>query len=237
MLRPEPLNARDVTLEVTLERAIRSANRAEANGIPHDRTIPSAKSPESVTWWTLTAMLAPRTHYPLHLGLTEAGSGDKGIISSTAAPAILLHEGIGDTIRTRPTPSRGAAEREVHVAQQVLQSLDRRPCLPQVRPAQGDGGTTSTSLRRWPRDPDRSHEADARLARAAQGLRGLRVAVMGCVVNGPGETNTRTSDHPPRDFEDPVAPVSIDGRLDRTLRGDGLVAEFIVILEDYVDRR
>ncbi|MBA2299445.1 MAG: flavodoxin-dependent (E)-4-hydroxy-3-methylbut-2-enyl-diphosphate synthase, partial [Chloroflexi bacterium] len=185
-------------------------------------------------------LLADRSDYPLHLGLTEAGMGDKGIIASTAGLAILLNEGIGDTIRVSLTPEPGAPrEREVEVAQQVLQSMGLRSFLPQVSACPGCGRTTSTFFQEMAQQiqgylKDRMPE----WKETHPGAEELRVAVMGCVVNGPGESkHADIGISLPGTFEEPVAPVFIDGKLDRTLRGDGLVAEFIDILEDYVARR
>ena len=185
-------------------------------------------------------LLAARCDYPLHLGLTEAGMGDKGIIASTAGLAILLNEGIGDTIRVSLTPEPGAPrEREVEVAQQVLQSMGLRSFLPQVSACPGCGRTTSTFFQEMAQQiqgylKDRMPE----WKETHPGAEELRVAVMGCVVNGPGESkHADIGISLPGTFEEPVAPVFIDGKLDRTLRGDGLVAEFIDILEDYVAQR
>jgi (E)-4-hydroxy-3-methylbut-2-enyl-diphosphate synthase len=237
---PEPRDARDVMIEAMLESAMRSAELAEATGLRHDQIILSAKVSGVRDLVDVYRLLAARSDYPLHLGLTEAGLGDKGIVASTAGLAILLNEGIGDTIRVSLTPDPGAPrEREVEVAQQVLQSMGLRSFLPQVSACPGCGRTTSTFFQEMAlqiqtylknRMPEwrESHP----------GAEELRVAVMGCVVNGPGESkHADIGISLPGTFEEPVAPVFIDGRLDRTLRGDGLVAEFIDILEDYVARR
>jgi (E)-4-hydroxy-3-methylbut-2-enyl-diphosphate synthase len=236
----EPRDARDVMIEAMLESAMRSAELAEATGLGHDRIILSAKVSGVRDLVDVYRLLAARSDYPLHLGLTEAGLGDKGIVASTAGLAILLNEGIGDTIRVSLTPDPGAPrEREVEIAQQVLQSMGLRSFLPQVSACPGCGRTTSTFFQemalqiqtylkeRMPEWRDRHPGAEE-----------LRVAVMGCVVNGPGESkHADIGISLPGTFEEPVAPVFIDGRLDRTLRGDGLVAEFIDILEAYVERR
>jgi (E)-4-hydroxy-3-methylbut-2-enyl-diphosphate synthase len=184
--------------------------------------------------------LAPRCDYPLHLGLTEAGMGAKGIVASTAGLAILLQEGIGDTIRVSLTPEPGAGrELEVEVAQQVLQSMGLRAFLPQVSACPGCGRTTSTFFQEMAQQitehlKDRMPEWKA----THPGVEEMQVAVMGCVVNGPGESkHANIGISLPGTFESPVAPVFVDGRLDRTLRGDHIVDEFIAILEDYVDRR
>ncbi len=236
----EPRDARDVMIEAMLESAMRSAELAEATGLRHDQIILSAKVSGVRDLVDVYRLLAARSDYPLHLGLTEAGMGDKGIVASTAGLAILLNEGIGDTIRVSLTPEPGGPrEREVEVAQQVLQSMGLRSFLPQVSACPGCGRTTSTyfqemALQIQTHLKDRMPEWRT----TRPGAEELRVAVMGCVVNGPGESkHADIGISLPGTFEDPVAPVFIDGRLDRTLRGDGLVAEFIDILDDYVARR
>ncbi len=237
---PKPSDARDVMIEAMLESAMRSAELAEATGLRHDQIILSAKVSGVRDLVDIYRLLAARSDYPLHLGLTEAGLGDKGIVASTAGLAILLNEGIGDTIRVSLTPEPGGPrEREVEVAHQVLQSMGLRSFLPQVSACPGCGRTTSTffqemALQIQTHLKDRMPE----WRKTRPGAEELRVAVMGCVVNGPGESkHADIGISLPGTFEDPVAPVFIDGRLDRTLRGDGLVAEFIEILDDYVARR
>ena len=235
-----PRDARDVMIEAMIESAMRSAELAEATGVRHDRIILSAKVSRVRDLVDVYRLLAPRSDYPLHLGLTEAGLGMKGIVASTAGLAILLEEGIGDTIRVSLTPAPGGErEEEVRVAQQVLQSLGLRSFLPQVSACPGCGRTTSTFFQEMAeqiqvhirtRMPD--WQADH------PGVEDMTVAVMGCVVNGPGESkHADIGISLPGTFEDPVAPVFIDGRLDRTLRGEGLVDEFIEILEAYVEGR
>jgi (E)-4-hydroxy-3-methylbut-2-enyl-diphosphate synthase len=177
---------------------------------------------------------------PLHLGLTEAGMGDKGIVASTAGLAILLNEGIGDTIRVSLTPDPGAPrEREVEIAQQVLQSMGIRSFLPQVSACPGCGRTTSTFFQEMARDIQAYlRESMPAWRETHPGVEELRVAVMGCVVNGPGESkHADIGISLPGTFEDPVAPVFIDGKLDRTLRGDAIVPEFLAILDAYIERR
>jgi (E)-4-hydroxy-3-methylbut-2-enyl-diphosphate synthase len=237
---PEPVDAREVMIEAMIESAVRSAELAERTGLGHDRIILSAKVSGVRDLVDIYRRLATRSEYPLHLGLTEAGLGDKGIVASTAGLAILLNEGIGDTIRVSLTPEPGAPrEREVEIAQQVLQSLGLRSFLPQVSACPGCGRTTSTFFQEMAQQiqtylRDRMPEWRERYP----GVEDLRVAVMGCVVNGPGESkHADIGISLPGTFEDPVAPVFIDGRLDRTLRGEGLIAEFEDILEAYVDRR
>ena len=236
----EPRDSRDVMIEAMVESAMRSAELAEETGLAHDRIILSAKVSGVRDLVDVYRLLATRSEFPLHLGLTEAGLGMKGIVASTAGLAILLEEGIGDTIRVSLTPAPGGErEEEVRVAQQVLQSMALRSFLPQVSACPGCGRTTSTffqemaeQIQRYLRD--RMPEWKTRYP----GVEELRVAVMGCVVNGPGESkHADIGISLPGTFEEPVAPVFVDGRLDRTLRGEGLVREFIDILEDYVNRR
>ena len=208
--------------------------------MPHDRIILSAKVSGVRDLVDVYRLLAARSDYALHLGLTEAGMGDKGVIASTAGLAILLEEGIGDTIRVSLTPAPGGErEEEVRVAQQVLQSMGLRAFLPQVSACPGCGRTTSTFFQEMAERiqghlRDRMPEWKVRYP----GVEDLTVAVMGCVVNGPGESkHADIGISLPGTFEEPVAPVFIDGRLDRTLRGDALVDEFIGILEGYVEQR
>ena len=236
----EPRDSRDVMIEAMIESAMRSAELAEATGMRHDRIIISAKVSQVRDLVDVYRLLAARSDYPLHLGLTEAGMGSKGIISSTAGLAILLEEGIGDTIRVSLTPAPGGDRtEEVEIAQQVLQSMGLRSFLPQVSACPGCGRTTSTFFQEMAQQiqtylKDRMPE----WKETHPGVEELRVAVMGCVVNGPGESkHADIGISLPGTFEEPVAPVFIDGQLDRTLRGDGLVDEFVGILEQYVERR
>ena len=236
----EPRDARDVMIEAMIESAMRSAELAEETGLGHDRIIISAKVSGVRDLVDVYRILAARSDYPLHLGLTEAGMGDKGIVSSTAGLAILLNEGIGDTIRVSLTPEPGAGrEREVEIAQQVLQSMGLRSFLPQVSACPGCGRTTSTFFQEMAQQiqqylKDRMPE----WKETRPGVEEMRVAVMGCVVNGPGESkHADIGISLPGTFEDPVAPVFVDGQLDRTLRGEGLVDEFVELLEAYVERR
>jgi (E)-4-hydroxy-3-methylbut-2-enyl-diphosphate synthase len=236
----EPRDSRDVMIEAMIESAMRSAQLAEETGLGHDRIIISAKVSNVRDLVDVYRLLATRSDYPLHLGLTEAGLGMKGIVASTAGLAILLEEGIGDTIRVSLTPAPGGErEEEVRVAQQVLQSMGLRSFLPQVSACPGCGRTTSTFFQEMAEKiqvhlRDRMPEWQARYP----GVEEMTVAVMGCVVNGPGESkHADIGISLPGTFEEPVAPVFVDGRLDRTLRGEGLVDEFIDLLEGYVDRR
>jgi (E)-4-hydroxy-3-methylbut-2-enyl-diphosphate synthase len=235
-----PRDARDVMIEAMIESAMRSAELAEQTGLGHDRIIISAKVSQVRDLVDVYRLLASRSDYPLHLGLTEAGLGSKGIISSTAGLAILLDEGIGDTIRVSLTPAPGGDRtEEVEIAQQVLQSMGLRSFLPQVSACPGCGRTTSTFFQEMAQQiqtylKDRMPE----WKEARPGVEDMRVAVMGCVVNGPGESkHADIGISLPGTFEEPVAPVFIDGKLDRTLRGEGLVDEFEAILEEYVARR
>ena len=235
---PEPRDARDVMIEAMIESAMRSAELAEETGLRHDQIIISAKVSQVRDLVDVYRILAARSDYPLHLGLTEAGMGSKGIIASTAGLAILLNEGIGDTIRVSLTPAPGGDRtEEVEIAQQVLQSMGLRSFLPQVSACPGCGRTTSTFFQEMAQQIQQ-HLKDRMPVwqETHPGVAEMRVAVMGCVVNGPGESkHADIGISLPGTFEDPVAPVFIDGKLDRTLRGDGLVKEFIGILEDYVD--
>ncbi|HEY3522447.1 MAG TPA: flavodoxin-dependent (E)-4-hydroxy-3-methylbut-2-enyl-diphosphate synthase, partial [Candidatus Limnocylindrales bacterium] len=236
----EPRDSRDVMIEAMIESAMRSAELAEAVGLGHDRIILSAKVSGVRDLVDVYRRLAVRSDYPLHLGLTEAGMGDKGIVASTAGLSLLLAEGIGDTIRVSLTPEPGAPrEREVEVAQQVLQSLGLRSFMPQVSACPGCGRTTSTFFQEMAQQIQaylRGRMPEWREQRP--GVEDLRVAVMGCVVNGPGESkHADIGISLPGTFEEPVAPVFVDGALLRTLRGDALVGEFEGILEDYVARR
>jgi len=234
----EPKDAREVTLEAMVESALRSASLAEECGLPHDRIILSAKVSGVQDLVDVYRKLAARCDHPLHLGLTEAGMGAKGIVASTAGLSILLQEGIGDTIRVSLTPAPGGDRtEEVFVAQQVLQSLGIRSFAPQVTACPGCGRTTSTFFQ------EMAAEIQAHLRRrmpewreTRAGVAELRVAVMGCIVNGPGESkHANIGISLPGTFEEPVAPVYVDGRLFTTLRGEGLVPRFLEILDGYVD--
>ncbi len=237
---PEPRDSRAVMIDAMLESALRSATLAEETGLGHDRIIISAKVSGVPDLVEIYRRLAARCEYPLHLGLTEAGMGSRGIIGSTAGLAILLDEGIGDTIRVSLTPSPGGDRtEEVQIAQQVLQSLGLRSFVPQVSACPGCGRTTSTFFQEMARDIQ-AHLRDQMPAWKAQhpGVEELRVAVMGCVVNGPGES--RHADigiSLPGTFEEPVAPVYVDGALRTTLRGDDIVPRFLAILDEYVAAR
>jgi (E)-4-hydroxy-3-methylbut-2-enyl-diphosphate synthase len=235
-----PRSARDVMIEAMLQSALRSAELAEATGLRHDRIIVSAKVSGVCDLVDVYRLLAARCDYALHLGLTEAGMGMKGIVASTAGLAILLNEGIGDTIRVSLTPEPGAGrELEVEVAQQVLQSLGLRSFLPQVSACPGCGRTTSVFFQEMARDIS-AHvkERMPEWRETHPGVEELTVAVMGCVVNGPGESkHADIGISLPGTFEAPVAPVFVDGKLHDTFRGDDIVERFIALLEQYVSRR
>ncbi|NJD29324.1 MAG: flavodoxin-dependent (E)-4-hydroxy-3-methylbut-2-enyl-diphosphate synthase [Chloroflexi bacterium] len=236
----EPRDSRDVMIEAMVQSALRSAELAEATGLGHDRIILSAKVSRVRDLVDVCRLLAARCDYPLHLGLTEAGMAMKGVVASTAGLAILLEEGIGDTIRVSLTPAPGGErEEEVRVAQQILQSMGLRSFLPQVSACPGCGRTTSTFFQEMAEQIQGHIRARMPAWREDYpGVENLTVAVMGCVVNGPGESkHADIGISLPGTFEEPVAPVFVDGRLDRTLRGEGLVDEFIGLLEAYVDRR
>ncbi len=237
---PEPKDARDVTLDAMVESALRSARLAEATGLPHDHIILSAKVSGVQDLVTVYRLLAQRCDYPLHLGLTEAGLGAKGIIASTAGLSILLQEGIGDTIRVSLTPAPGGDRtEEVQVAQQVLQSLGLRSFIPQVTSCPGCGRTTSTFFQQMAQDIERYLRDQMPVWRAERpGVEELKVAVMGCVVNGPGESkHANIGISLPGTFEEPKAPVYVDGRLVVTLKGETIVPEFLKILDAYVAKR
>jgi len=239
-LLPEPAGSREVMIEAMIESALRSARLAEETGLPRDRIVLSAKVSGVQDLVEVYARLADRCEYPLHLGLTEAGMGAKGIITSTAGLAILLQRGIGDTIRVSLTPDPGGDRtEEVQVAQQVLQSMGMRSFLPQVSACPGCGRTTSTFFQEMARDIQAYLVAQMPAWREAHpGVEELRVAVMGCVVNGPGESkHADIGISLPGTFEEPVAPVFVDGEKSETLRGDDIVPRFLAILDAYVERR
>jgi (E)-4-hydroxy-3-methylbut-2-enyl-diphosphate synthase len=235
---PQRADAKEVMLAAMVESAMRSARFAEACGLPHDRIILSAKVSGVQDLVRVYRRLAPLSDHPLHLGLTEAGMGAKGIVASTAGLAILLQEGIGDTIRVSLTPRPGGDRtEEVHVAQQILQSLEIRSFTPQVTSCPGCGRTTSTYFQKLAEDIQGYLRDRMPLWREAHpGVEEMKVAVMGCVVNGPGESkHANLGISLPGTFEDPVAPVYVDGEHRVTLRGDHIAEEFMRILDDYVE--
>ena len=234
-----PLDARDVYIEAMIASALRSAELAEETGLPHDHIVISAKVSVVPDLVDVYRRLARRCDYPLHLGLTEAGMGAKGIVGSAAGLSILLAEGIGDTIRVSLTPKPGGdRSEEVYVAQQILQSLGLRSFAPQVTACPGCGRTTSTFFQRMAEDIQGYLREQMPVWREKHpGVEELRVAVMGCVVNGPGESkHANIGISLPGTFEEPKAPVYVDGALKVTLKGDHIVAEFLQILEEYVAR-
>ncbi len=237
-LLPEPLDARSVTLEAIVVSALKSAEAAERYGMRRDQIILSAKVSNVQDLVDAYRSLAARSDYALHLGLTEAGLGAKGIVATTAALSILLQEGIGDTIRASLTPlPNGDRTEEVVVSQQILQSLGIRSFTPQVTACPGCGRTTSTFFQDMA-DQIQTYLRDSMPLWKGQyaGVETMKVAVMGCIVNGPGESkHANIGISLPGTFEEPVAPVYVDGKLSITLRGDAIVAEFIRILDRYVD--
>jgi (E)-4-hydroxy-3-methylbut-2-enyl-diphosphate synthase len=236
----QPMDSREVMIEAMVESALRSARLAEETGLRHDRIILSAKVSGVQDLVEVYSRLAERCDYPLHLGLTEAGMGTKGIVTSTAGLAILLQRGIGDTIRVSLTPAPGGDRtEEVQVAQQVLQSMGLRSFLPQVSACPGCGRTTSTFFQEMARDIQAYLvEQMPRWRDRHPGVEEMRVAVMGCVVNGPGESkHADIGISLPGTFEEPVAPVFVDGEKTETLRGDDIVPRFLAILDAYVERR
>jgi (E)-4-hydroxy-3-methylbut-2-enyl-diphosphate synthase len=235
---PEPKDARDVTLDAMVASALESAYAAERHGLPHDRIILSAKVSGVQDLIDVYRTLAAVCDYPLHLGLTEAGLGSKGIVATTAALAPVLQDGIGDTIRTSLTPMpNGDRTEEVMVSQQILQSLGIRSFTPQVTACPGCGRTTSTFFQQMADEIQTYLREQMPLWKAAHpGVETMKVAVMGCVVNGPGESkHSNIGISLPGTFEEPKAPVYVDGRLMTTLKGDRIVAEFLEILNTYVD--
>ena len=233
----EPRDAKDVYIEAMLASALRSAELAEDVGLGHDRIIISAKVSGVQDLVEVYRRLGARCDYPLHLGLTEAGLGTKGVVASTAGLSILLAEGIGDTIRVSLTPRpNGERTEEVFVAQQILQSLGLRSFAPQVTACPGCGRTTSTFFQRMAEDIQvYIREQMPEWRTQFSGVEDMRVAVMGCVVNGPGESkHANIGISLPGTFEEPKAPVYVDGRLLTTLRGETIVQDFLRILDDYV---
>jgi (E)-4-hydroxy-3-methylbut-2-enyl-diphosphate synthase len=234
-----PRAAKDVYIEAMLASALRSAELAEEVGLGHDRILISAKVSHVPDLVEVYERLAARCDYPLHLGLTEAGMGMKGQVASAAALSILLAKGIGDTIRVSLTPKpNGDRTEEVLVAQQILQSLGLRNFAPQVTACPGCGRTTSSFFQHMAEDIQTYLREQMPVWKQAHpGVETMNVAVMGCVVNGPGESkHANLGISLPGTFEEPKAPVYVDGKLFTTLKGDHIVQEFLVILEDYVAR-
>ena len=237
-LLPEPKDAREVTMEAMVVSALNSAALAERYGLRPDQIILSAKVSGVQDLIDVYRSLAARCNYPLHLGLTEAGMGAKGIVASSAAMGVLLQEGIGDTIRVSLTPAPGGDRtEEVRVGQQILQSLGIRSFTPQVTACPGCGRTTSTFFQEMAQQIQSYLRDQMPIWKGRYtGVEEMKVAVMGCVVNGPGESkHASLGISLPGTFEEPKAPVYVDGRLFTTLKGDKIVAEFIQILDDYVE--
>jgi (E)-4-hydroxy-3-methylbut-2-enyl-diphosphate synthase len=234
----DPKDAREVTMEAMVASALNSAALAEKYGLRPDQIILSAKVSGVQDLVDVYRSLAARCSYPLHLGLTEAGMGAKGIVASSAGLSILLQEGIGDTIRVSLTPAPGGDRaEEVRVAQQILQSLGIRSFTPQVTACPGCGRTTSTFFQEMAEQiQSYLREQMPTWKERYSGVEEMKVAVMGCVVNGPGESkHASLGISLPGTFEEPKAPVYVDGRLFTTLKGDKIVPEFIAILDEYVD--
>src|SRR5881398_3328567 len=239
-LLPEPKDAREVTMEAMVVSALNSAALAEKYGLRPDQIILSAKVSGVQDLIDVYRSLAARCSYPLHLGLTEAGMGAKGIVASSAALGVLLQEGIGDTIRVSLTPAPGGDRtEEVRVAQQILQSIGIRSFTPQVTACPGCGRTTSTFFQEMAEQIQTYLREKMPVWKDSYtGVEEMKVAVMGCVVNGPGESkHANIGISQPGTFEEPKAPVFVDGRLMITLKGDNIVPEFIKILDEYVETR
>ncbi len=237
---PQPKEARAVMHEAIVQSALRSAERAHALGMGAERIVLSAKVSAVPDLLQVYRMLAARGRYALHLGLTEAGMGSKGIVASTAGLAILLHEGIGDTIRISLTPEPGGDRAlEVRVAQELLQSLGLRDFAPVVTACPGCGRTTSTLFQELAADIESHIRTQMPLWRQRYpGVESLKFAVMGCIVNGPGESkHADVGISLPGTGENPAAPVFMDGKKVATLRGDDIAGAFKQLLQDYIERR
>jgi len=235
--QPNPLEAEAVMREAVIRSALESAQQAEALGLPAERIVISCKMSQVQDLIAVYRELAARCDYALHLGLTEAGMGSKGIVASAAAMAVLLQEGIGDTIRVSLTPEPGGARsREVQVAQEILQTMGLRAFTPMVSACPGCGRTTSTYFQELAQKIERFLRDQMPVWRAAHpGVEEMRVAVMGCVVNGPGESkHANIGISLPGTNEVPVAPVYVDGRKTVTLKGERIAEEFQAIVENYV---
>lgn len=236
---PEPLDAKEVTMNAMVVSALLSAEKAESYGLPHNKIVLSAKVSGVQDLIAVNRALAANCDYPLHLGLTEAGLGSKGITYTAAGLATLLQEGIGDTIRCSLTPMpNGDRTEEVIICQQILQALELRSFTPQVTACPGCGRTTSTFFQEMADQIQRYlREQMPSWRDRYTGVEEMKVAVMGCIVNGPGESkHANLGISLPGTFEEPVAPVYVDGKLFRTLRGDHIVSEFTQILNNYVDQ-
>jgi (E)-4-hydroxy-3-methylbut-2-enyl-diphosphate synthase len=238
--QPEPKDARKVMHEAIVQSALISADRAMELGLGSDKIVLSAKVSAVQDLIAVYSMLADRSELALHLGLTEAGMGSKGIVASSAALGVLLQQGIGDTIRISLTPEPGGDRTlEVKVAQELLQSMGFRSFVPLVAACPGCGRTTSTTFQELARDIQdfiRNEMPDWK--RRYPGVETLNVAVMGCIVNGPGESkHADIGISLPGTGEAPAAPVFIDGKKVATLRGPGAAADFKQMVLDYIERR
>ncbi len=237
---PQPKEAGAILRDAMVESAMRSAVLAEETGLPHDDIILSGKVSQVQELVAVYRQMAPLSDYPLHLGLTEAGMGAKGIVASTAGLAPILLDGIGDTIRVSLTPDPGGDRSgEVRVARQILQSLGLRSFEPQVTACPGCGRTTSTFFQEMAQEIQAFiRDQMPTWSQTYPGVEELDVAVMGCVVNGPGESkHANIGISLPGTFEEPKAPVYVDGEHFTTLKGEGLVGEFKTILEEYIQKR
>jgi len=235
----EPLSSDALMREALIQSALESAAQAEAIGLPSDHIIISCKVSDVQDLVTVYRDLASRCQYPLHLGLTEAGMGSKGIVASTAALSLLLQEGIGDTIRISLTPEPGESRtKEVVVAQEILQVMGIRSFTPLVTACPGCGRTTSTFFQELAQDIQRYLREQMPIWRKSYpGVESMSVAVMGCVVNGPGESKlANIGISLPGTGEVPVAPVFVDGQKTVTLKGDAIAEEFQAIVEEYVQK-
>ena len=238
--RKDPREAGEVMKEAVIRSALDSAKQAQAWGLPADRIVISCKMSQVQDLIAVYRALAARCDYALHLGLTEAGMGSKGIVASTAALAVLLQEGIGDTIRVSLTPEPGGDRtREVQVAQEILQTMGLRSFSPMVSACPGCGRTTSTVFQELAQDIEKFLRAQMPVWKTQYpGVEAMRVAVMGCVVNGPGESkHADIGISLPGTGEVPVAPVYVDGRKTATLKGPRIAQEFQAIVEGYVKER
>ena len=236
----QPKDVAEVTREALIVSALDSARRAEELGLAHDRIVLSCKVSEVQDLIAVYAELAKRCDYPLHLGLTEAGMGSKGIVASTAAMAVLLQQGIGDTIRVSLTPEPGGERtKEVVVAQEILQTMGLRSFAPMVTACPGCGRTTSTVFQELAQNIQSYLRAQMPVWRAQySGVEEMSVAVMGCIVNGPGESKlANIGISLPGSGENPAAPVYVDGEKVTTLRGDNIAQEFRNIVDEYVARK
>jgi len=237
---PQPVDARAVTREAMVQSALLSAERAEAIGLPRSKIILSAKVSAVQDLIGVYADLARRSDYALHLGLTEAGMGSKGVVASSAAMGVLLQQGIGDTIRVSLTPEpNGDRTLEVKVAQELLQTMGFRTFVPLVAACPGCGRTTSTTFQELAKSiQDFIRESMPEWKKRYPGVEGLNVAVMGCIVNGPGESkHADIGISLPGTGEQPTAPVFIDGKKAATLRGPTVAADFQAMVIDYIERR